>query len=206
MIMVLAVLVGAAMPAPASSKPTYTPNIVKLDKALSATRDLDARFVQTRKSPLLDTDDRATGTLQVQKPGFARLEYKTPLPLTVWKRGDSAWVYTPTLQQVIVSPTGASGVPVGWVLGASLADIRKDAYVHETGSGVDIVPHANAGLPWKKVSIAFGKDGFPSRYHFTDSSGESVIIELTSVRRNKGIPADRFRPRFPAGTNVVTGG
>lgn len=206
MIMVLAVLVGAAMPAPASSKPTYTPNIVKLDKALSATRDLDARFVQTRKSPLLDTDDRATGTLQVQKPGFARLEYKTPLPLTVWKRGDSAWVYTPTLQQVIVSPTGASGVPVGWVLGASLADIRKDAYVHETGSGVDIVPHANAGLPWKKVSIAFGKDGFPNRYHFTDSSGESVIIELTSVRRNKGIPPGRFRPRFPAGTNVVTGG
>ena len=188
-------------PAPAS-----TPHINKLDKALSATRDLDARFVQTRKSPLLDGDDRSTGSLQVQKPGFARLEYKTPSPLTVWKRGDSAWVYTPALKQVIVSPSGASGVPVGWVLGASLADIRKDAYVHETGSGVDIVPHSDAGLPWKKVSIAFGKDGFPSRYVFLDSSGESVTIELTSVRRNKGIAADRFRPRYPSGTNVVSAG
>ena len=186
--------------------PSYTPNIAKLDKALSNTRDLDARFVQTRKSPLLDSDDRASGTLQVKKPGFARLEYKTPSPLTVWKRGDSAWVYTPAIKQVIVSPTGASGVPVGWVLGASLADIRKDAYVHETGSGVDIVPHSDAGLPWKKVSIAFGKDGFPSRDVFIDSSGESVTIELTSVRRNRGIAADRFRPRYPPGTNVVNAG
>jgi outer membrane lipoprotein-sorting protein len=97
-------------------------------------------------------------------------------------------------------------VPVGWVLGGTLAEIRKDAAVRETGSGVEIVPHADAGLPWQKVSIAFGKDGFPNRYEFMDASGESVIIELLSVRRNKGIAAERFRPRFPAGTNVVTGG
>ena len=194
---------ATTLPAPS---PSYTPNIAKLDKALSNTRDLDARFVQTRKSPLLDSDDRASGTLQVKKPGFARLEYKTPSPLIVWKRGDSAWVYTPALKQAIVSPTGAAGVPVGWVLGASAEDLRKDAYVHETGSGVDIVPHKDAGLPWKKVSVAFGKDGFPSRYVFLDSSGESVTIELTSVRRNKGIAADRFRPRYPPGTNVVNAG
>lgn len=186
--------------------PSYTPNIIKLDHALSATRDLDAHFVQTRRSPLLDSDDRSSGTLLVQKPGHARLEYKDPSPLVVWKRGDSAWVYTPALKQVVVSPTGASGVPVGWVLGATLADIRKDAYVHETGSGVDIVPHADAGLPWKKVSIAFGKDGFPKRYEFTESSGESVVIELTSVRRNRGIAASKFRPSFPAGTRVVDAG
>jgi len=189
-----------------SVPPAYTPNIGKLDKALSTTRDLDARFVQTRRSPLLDGEERSSGTLQVQKPGLARLEYKDPSPLVVWKRGDSAWVYTPALKQVVVSPTGASGVPVGWVLGASRADLRKDAYVHDTGSGVDIVPHPDAGLPWKKVSVSFGKDGFPNRYEFTESSGESVVIELKSVRRNKGIPAERFRPRFPAGTRVVDAG
>ncbi|HKA24036.1 MAG TPA: outer membrane lipoprotein carrier protein LolA [Candidatus Eisenbacteria bacterium] len=189
-----------------SVPPAYAPNIGKLDKALSTTRDLDARFVQTRRSPLLDGEERSSGTLQVQKPGLARLEYKDPSPLVVWKRGDSAWVYTPALKQVVVSPTGASGVPVGWVLGASRADLRRDAYVHETGSGVDIVPHADAGLPWKKVSVSFGKDGFPNRYEFTESSGESVVIELKSVRRNKGIPAERFRPRFPAGTRVVDAG
>jgi len=206
--LVVCLLLGVASAARAQTHPapSYAPNIAKLDRALSSTRDLDARFVQTRKSPLLDGDDRATGTLQVQKPGLARLEYKKPSPLTVWKRGDSAWVYTPTLKQAIVSPTGASGVPVGWVLGASLAEIRKDADVHETGSGVEIVPHAHVDLPWKKVSIGFGKDGFPNRYEFTDPSGENVIIELTSVRRNRGIAPERFRPRFPAGTNVVTGG
>jgi len=203
----LAILLLAATPVASSSPaPAHGPHIAKLDHALSSTRDLDARFVQTRKSPLLDGDDRSTGTLQVQKPGFARLEYETPSPLTVWKRGDSAWVYTPAIKQVIVSSTGASGVPVGWVLGASLAQIRKDADVRESRSGVDIVPHQDAGLPWKKVSIDFGKDGFPQRYEFTDPSGENVIIELKSVRRNKGIPAERFRPRFPAGTNVVQGG
>src|SRR5215510_3159593 len=163
MTMLLAVVLATV-----TATTTYTPNISKLDRALSTTRDLDARFVQTRRSPLLEDEDRSTGTLQVQKPGRARLEYKSPSPLVVWKRGDSAWVYTPALKQVIVSPSGASGVPVGWVLGATLADIRKDADVHETGSGVDIVPHASAGLPWKKVSVRFGKDGFPNRYDFTE--------------------------------------
>lgn len=186
--------------------PSFTPNIFKLDRALSTTKDLDAHFVQKRRSPLLDGDERSTGTLLVQKPGHARLEYKDPSPLTVWKRGDSAWVYTPALKQVVVSPTGASGVPVGWVLGASLDDICKEADVHETKSGVDIVPHSDAGLPWKKVSVAFGKDGFPNRYEFTESSGESVVIELTSVRRNRGIAASKFRPTFPAGTRVVDAG
>jgi outer membrane lipoprotein-sorting protein len=186
--------------------PSYTPNILKLDKALSSTHDLDAHFVQTRRSPLLDGVDKSNGTLLVQKPGHARLEYAAPSPLVVYMRGDSAWVYTPALKQVVVSPTGASGVPVGWVLGAKLADIEKDAYVHETGSGVDILPHHDSGLPWSVVHVAFGKDGFPNRYEFTESSGESVVIELTSVRRNRGIPASRFRPSFPAGTRIVDAG
>jgi outer membrane lipoprotein-sorting protein len=194
------------MSAPPPPNTAYTPHIWKLDKALSTTRDLDAHFVQTRHSPLLEGDDRSTGTLLIQSPGHARLEYKEPSPLVVWKRGDSAWVYTPALKQVVVSPTGASGVPVGWVLGAKLRDIQRDANLHETGSGVDIVPHADAGLPWSVVHVSFGKDGFPSRYEFTESSGESVVIELTSVRRNRGIPASRFRPSFPAGTRVVDAG
>src|SRR5262249_10743106 len=149
---------------------------------------------------------RSDGTLQVQKPGHARLEYKTPSPLTVWKRGDSTWVYTPALKQVIVSPTGASGVPVGWVLGASLADIKRDADLREDAKGVEIRPHASAGLPWSVVHVTFGKDGFPNRYEFTESSGESVVIELTKVRRNRGIAASKFRPSFPAGTRVVDTG
>jgi len=187
--------------------PAVHPNVRKLDTALSTTRDLNAHFVQTRRSPLLDGEDRSEGTLQVQKPGQARLEYKSPSPLIVWKRGDSTWVYTPALKQVIVSPTGASGVPVGWVLGASLDDIKKDADVGPAGNGrVGIRPHPSAGLPWSVVYVSLGKDGFPSRYEFTESSGESVVIELTSVRRNRGIPASKFRPSFPAGTRVVDAG
>jgi chaperone LolA len=180
--------------------------VAQLSRALSSTHDLDARFVQTRHSPLLEGDDRSSGTLLVQKPGLARLEYKAPSPLTVWKRGDTSWVYTPALKQVVVSPTGASGVPVGWVLGASLDDIKKDADLRAAGAQVEIRPHASAGLPWSLVRVGFGKDGFPHRYEFTESSGENVVIELTSVRRNRGIPAARLKPSFPAGTRVVDTG
>jgi len=184
----------------------HASNITKLDHALSSTKDLDAHFVQTRHSPLLDGEDKSNGTLLIQKPGHARLEYSAPSPLQVWKRGDSTWVYTPALSQVIVSPNGASGVPVGWVLGASLDDIKKDAEVREAGKSVEIRPRASAGLPWSVVRVSFGKDGFPNRYEFTESSGENVVIELTSVRRNRGIPASKFRPSFPAGTHVVDAG
>jgi outer membrane lipoprotein-sorting protein len=180
--------------------------VARLDRALRRTRNVQASFVQTRKSPLMAGEERTTGTLWVRKPGDARVEYRGPSPLIIWKRGDSTWVYVPALAQVVVSESGAAGVPVSWVLGTSLAEVRREADVRASGTEVEIRPHADAGLPWSSVRIGFGPGDFPNRYVFVDAAGEEVRLDLRQVRTNRGVPADRFRPRFPPGTDVVSTG
>lgn len=196
----IAVLALVAGGAEAASDP-----VARLDRALRRTRDVQARFVQTRKSPLLAGVERATGSLWVRKPGDARVEYRDPSPMTIWKRGDSTWVYVPAMAQAVVSESGAAGVPVSWVLGASLAEVRREADVRAAGAEVEITPHADAGLPWSTVRIGFGANDFPNRYVFVDPAGEEVRIDLRQVRTNRGVPAERFRPRFAPGTRVVGG-
>ena len=196
----LAALALVAGRAEAASDP-----VARLDRALRRTHDVQARFVQTRKSPLLAGEERATGSLWVRKPGDARVDYRDPSPMVIWKRGDSTWVYVPALAQAVVSESGAAGVPVSWVLGASLAEVRREADVRASGAEVEIRPRPDAGLPWSSVRIGFGPGDFPNRYVFVDPAGEEVRIDLREVRTNRGVPAERFRPRFPPGTRVVGG-
>lgn len=185
------------------ARPPASDPVLRLDRALAGTRDLRASFVQTRRSPLLATPETASGRLLLRRPGSARLEYDPPDGLVLLKRGDSAWVYVPSLQQVQVTAAGAS-VAVGWVLGSSVAELRRSARVRAVGRQVEITPREGAGLPWRKLVVGFGtRSPFPERFVLEDAGGDEVEIRLNDVVRNRGVPASRFQPRWPEGTRVV---
>jgi outer membrane lipoprotein-sorting protein len=188
----------AAAPAAAASDP-----VARLEKGLADTRDAEARFVQTRTSALLPSPETARGKLWLRRPGDVRLEYETPSPLVLLKRGDSAFVHTPTLQQVQVTTARDSGIPLGWVLGSSLAEIRRSARVTAAGNDVEIVPDRTLGLPWSSLRLGFGAGDFPVRWRLTEHSGDEVEIRLVDLVRNRGVPASRFASRWPPGTRVI---
>lgn len=178
--------------------------VARFERGLAATRDVEAKLVQVRRSPLLEGEQRATGRLYLRRPGDARLEYDTPEPLVLLKRADTAYVYVKSLRQVQVMPAAGAGVPVGWVLGSSLAEIRRLAEVRAVGAEVELVPRAGSGLPWERLRLGFPASGdFPVRYRLTDGSGDEIEIRLESVRRNRGVADERFRPVWPAGTRRV---
>jgi hypothetical protein len=105
-------------------------------------------------------------------------------------------------------PARQSGVPLGWVLGSSLAELRALAEVRAAGRTVEILPRPGAGLPWSSLVLEFPAAGeFPTRFVLRDALGDTVVIRLEGVRRNRALPAGRFAPDWPAGTRrVETGG
>jgi len=196
----LAAAIGLAL---LGARPATDP-VARLERSLARTRDASARFVQTRRSPLLPDAETSRGRLWVRRPGEARLEYETPESLVFWKRSDTAWVYVPALRQLQVGPAREAGVPLGWMIGGTLAEVRRSARVRALGSEVEIVPDPGSGVPWSSVRVGFGSAGdFPDRYRFEEESGEVVEIRLVGVRWNRGVPARIFAPRVPEGTRRV---
>jgi outer membrane lipoprotein-sorting protein len=197
----LAVLI--AMIATTATHAAALDPVARLEKGLAATHDAQARFVQTRSSALLPSPETARGRLWLRRPADVRLEYETPAALTLLKRGDSAFVHTPSLQQVQVTTARDSGVPLGWVLGSSLAEIRKSATVSSSGEEVLIVPNRSLGLPWTSVRLGFGAGDFPVRWRLKDASGDEIEIRLHDLARNRGLPESRFASAWPKGTRVI---
>jgi outer membrane lipoprotein carrier protein len=198
-----ALAVAWCAPAPAAGAAAADP-VARLERGLAGTRDVAARLVQVRRSALLEESERATGRLYLRRPGDARFEYDTPEPLVLLKRGDTAYVYVKSLAQVQVMPAAAAGVPMGWVLGSSPAELRRLAEVRAVGDEVELVARRGSGLPWVSLRLGFraGSD-FPVRYRLTDAGGDEVEIRLEAVQRNRGVADERFRPVWPAGTQRV---
>jgi outer membrane lipoprotein carrier protein len=194
---------AAASARPAAARTVADP-VARLERALAGTRDLEAAFVQTRRSDLLREPERTTGRLYLRRPGSARLEYDAPEKLVLLKRGDSAWVYVPSLSQVQVMAASATGIPIGWVLGSSLSELRREAEVKASGREVVITPRPGGQWPWRALHIRFGaRSDFPEAFVLRDAGGDEIEIRFTSVSRNRGVPASRFFPRWPEGTRVV---
>jgi outer membrane lipoprotein-sorting protein len=207
----LAALAGLALaagvPARAAASPTPGGAVARLERGLRTTRSLEAGLEQTRYSGLLDDQEKSRGRLYLRRPGDARLEYDAPSPLVILKRGDTTYVYAASLAQVQVMPAHAAGLPLGWVLGSSLAEIRRLATVRAAGAEVEIVPRAGSGLPWAALRLGFPPIGdFPVRFVLENGGGDRVEIRLTGVRRNRGVPAARFAPLWPPGTRRVVMG
>jgi outer membrane lipoprotein-sorting protein len=198
-----AVLVAGVAAVPATARGGADP-VARLGRGLASTRTLVAGVVQTRRSELLGDTETTRGRLYLRRPGDARLEYDSPSPLVILKRADTTYVYTERLAQVQVLPARAAGVPLGWVLGSSLAELRRLAAVHAVGSEVELVPHPGSGLPWRSLRLGFPAAGdFPVRFVLATGDGEEVEIRLVDLRRNVAVPASRFAPSWPRGTRRV---
>jgi outer membrane lipoprotein carrier protein len=174
------------------------------DKSLKSTKDLQAEFTQTRHSPLLDEPIEAHGTVWVRYPGDVRFEYETPDPMTLLKQGDTTWLYVPELEQVQKSRASAAGVPMGWVLGSSVEQLRQEATVDVADGRIVIRPLPERSGAWQRIEVFYGKSkAFPERYTIYEESGEVVEIRLREIRRNIGVKADRFKAEWPAGIDII---
>jgi outer membrane lipoprotein carrier protein len=175
------------------------------DKSLRTTKDVTAVFTQTRHSPLLEEPIEADGKLWIRFPGDVRFEYETPDPMTLLKHADTTWLYVPALEQVQKSRASAAGVPMGWILGSSVEELKEEATIEVSGDHIVVRPLPENPGPWQRIEISYGSaKGFPSRYTIYEESGEVVDIRLRQVKRNTGVKAGRFSAEWPPGIEIIT--
>jgi outer membrane lipoprotein-sorting protein len=125
---------GAATPSPAAGAPAHPAldQIVdRVEKTYAGAGDLTAHFRQTSTITAAGQVQRASGTVEVKRPGKMRWEYAEPEARLYVTDGKTFWVYTPEDKQVMVSEVGGAlgATPLAFLMGAGT--LRKEFEVRE---------------------------------------------------------------------------
>jgi outer membrane lipoprotein carrier protein len=198
-------LLGLAPATPADDVPA----LVRLQRWLDGTKDLQARFEQTLVSSALGAGPSESGRVYLRRPGRMRWEYTKPeakIALLVDRRAEIYLAAERRLHRADLSreeePLAAllSGTaPLGTVFAVSplppahglvrlkLVPRNREAGMQEIVVGLD--PDSAAVL----------------RIETLDQGGNRMAYVFSGLRRNAGIAEGVFRFTPPAGTEVVEG-
>lgn len=194
----------------------------RIEERGKAARSIQADFVQHIRSPVLDQEDTRTGTLMMLKPGFLRLEWKTPPPGEVLIcDGKFVWRLWPhvrrMLQQKVPDPQDLRGAqPPGKAplfalhFGVPADDLMRDYAITlaqdagDTGAyRLFLAPHRLRDRPeftgldvWvDKTSLA------PVKFRFTKPNKEIETWKFRDPIMNEGVSAEDFK--VPEGFQVI---
>ena len=194
--------------------------VSKLQRKYESTKTIVTKFQQENHLRSLGRTTRSTGRLSLRKPGQIRAEYTTPETQLVVSNGESLWIYTPRLKQVIVSQlkgSGATSLPLLFLAGKG--NLRREFSVTLEDEG--IVPR-NSGV-WKagqphrlsfkplKASPAFRAmwvEADPVNFQITgieyiDSLGNKTKIRFTDMNENAAVDSNLFEFKMPPGVDVL---
>ena len=191
--------------APAAAGRPGTGARARLERALRTTRDVRATIRQERTSPGLGSAPPASGLFEYRKPRQARLEYRSKPPSVLYLNGDTVWVYDPIQKSVLKLAAGPAGAQPLVLFEDSMAALEAAYRIEETGAlSVKLEPRDRGRSPWRRVLLRLDRaSGYPRRFEIEEEDGGRIVLELTRLRLNAGVPAARLRPAFPPGTQVV---
>lgn len=214
----LAALGLLIVPAIAAASPEEPATVEELVSAVEGTykgvKSLKADFVQTVSSPVAG-ELKQKGKVQVESPRKARWDVLGDQASSFITNGERIWLYTPTMNQVMVmqdlSTTGGGNVD----LLALLDDMTKldeqfKVTMVEGGEGkkdyrIKLEPKA-AGGQYKQVELVFSRKKFSlEQVILTNSMGDTIRMEFSSVKLNADIPDANFQFEIPEGVTVIEG-
>jgi outer membrane lipoprotein carrier protein len=198
----LALLAGAliAMPAGAGS-------IEKLHAFIEQTRSAKANFTQEVADANGAIQQKASGTVQFQRPGKFRWTYDKPYEQIIVGDGEKLWIYDKDLNQVtrrnLDRAIGSS--PAALLAGAD--DVDK--YFSLSAIGVkknldwlEVKPYNEESL-FEKVRMGF-RGNTLEVMELYDHFGQKTTITLSNIQRNPKTSPDLYTFTVPQGADVVT--
>ena len=193
-----AVLSLAVLPLSAGAE-----GITQLRAFVSQTQSLSAAFNQEVTG---GQASRASGTLELKRPGRFRWTYDTPFAQLIVGDGKRLWVFDKELNQVstrkLDDALGSS--PAALLAGSN--EIERDYRLKNLGmqNGFDWLE----ATPKKEGSFNSVRMGFKGSelagMVLTDSFGQTTTLTFSQVQKNPKIDPDRFRFTPPKGVDVVS--
>ncbi|MBU0622796.1 MAG: outer membrane lipoprotein chaperone LolA [Gammaproteobacteria bacterium] len=179
----------------------------KLKSFIAATRSAQANFTQEVQDKNGKLIQRSSGTMQFERPGKFRWEYRKPYEQLIVGDGKKFWIYDADLQQVTVKKLDAA-------LGSSPAALLSGSNEIERGFALANVG-ADDGLEWLQATPKSAESSFEIiRMAFNarselvvmelhDAFGHHTVLRFSEMRKNPSLSAGRFRFTPPEGADVL---
>lgn len=167
---------------------------------------LQGRFEQSLIDAEGNVEERASGMLQINRPGRFRWAYSVPYEQWLVADGLNIWSYDVDLAQVTVKPQAEAlaNTPALLLGGAedALAQFRFDGSMVEQGTTwVRMIP-IDTKSGFERMELGFF-NGQLSRMVFFDNLEQTTLVALYDVLTNEPIDAAQFEFTVPDDAELV---
>lgn len=179
----------------------------KLKSFIAATHSAQANFTQEVQDKNGKRIQSASGTMQFERPGRFRWEYRKPYEQLIVGDGKKFWMYDIDLNQVTVKKLDAA-------LGSSPAALLSGNNEIEHGFTLKDI-EARDGLEWlqatpksaestfEKILMAFNAKSELVVMELYDAFGNHTLLRFTELKNNPALSAQRFHFTPPKGADVL---
>ena len=184
--------------------------IERMNQFFNNVKTMSADFSQSVKSENKINPDQSAGTLQMQRPGKFRWNYKKPYEQQIVADGNKLWVYDVEMEQVIVKSEelALGNTPAVLLSGnASITDkfVVTEEVHNESGSQqefwVQLVPK-DKDTGFEKLIMGFAGDHLQFM-ELRDTFGQVTRLTFSNLKVNQSIDPSVFKFNIPKGIDVI---
>jgi outer membrane lipoprotein-sorting protein len=184
---------------------------VKIEQ--SHLKTLEAKFTQTQQSAMLVTPETSTGGFSYAAPDRVRWEYATPNPISVVIKGEEMTTWYHDLKRADLLKIGRYSNQVFKYLGASgnMDSLVEYFTVRLTAPPRKGAPYQMELIPRfsriskriKSMTLWIDDETFlPVRLKYVEADGDWTDYKFSDMKKNAGIPEDRFVLKIPKGVET----
>jgi len=179
----------------------------KLKSFIAATHSAQANFTQDVEDKNGKRIQSASGTMQFERPGKFRWEYRKPYEQLIVGDGKKFWMYDVDLNQVTEKKLDAA-------LGSSPAALLSGSNEIEREFALKNIEDRD-GLEWlqatpkssetnfRKILMAFNAKSELVAMELYDAFGHHTVLRFTELKNNPSLSPQRFRFVPPKGADVL---
>lgn len=178
----------------------------RVDRYLAGITTLRADFHQQVRDATGAVRETADGTVDLEKPGRFRWDYRKPSEQLLVSDGHTIWLYDVDLQQVTVraADQAMSATPAMLLSGEGRVSESFGIKDGGTSDGLEwaLLTPRLGDTDFREVRLGF-RDGGLVRMELQDRLGQTTQIDFSAVEMNPRLPAGLFEFTPPPDVDVV---
>ncbi len=179
----------------------------KLKTFIAATHSAQANFTQEVQDKSGKRIQFASGTMQFERPGKFRWEYRKPYEQLIVGDGKKFWMYDIDLNQVTVKKLDAAlgSSPAALLSGNNEIErgfVLKDIEERDGLEWLQATPKSNE-TTFQKILMAFNAQSELVVMELHDAFGQHTVLRFTELKNNPSLSPQRFRFVPPKGADVL---
>lgn len=182
--------------------------IDSLKTFIHGTRTVRATFSQTLLDRNMHVVQKATGTMQFERPGKFRWTYEKPYEQLIVGDGVKVWFYDHDLNQVTVRKLDLAigSSPAALLAGSSAIESSFDLGENGLQGGLEWLearPKSKEGT-FELVRLGFTLDGTLTAMELRDNFGQTTVLIFSRLEKNPKLTPRLFKFTPPERADVIS--